>query len=196
MSKWPRFRNRKWLKWLWLKWLHVMSFLSCVFVVSRTSRNFAITKSKAIWNRCGVSNITRWLQWNYCPLPTASCKVISKPFLSTKLPLLHTKSHRQSRAFYSLLLTVFTLIFVSCTTDEGPVHEVMRGYFDESQGLFSQNSDSISRFSYKVNEFISRVPAAKNDPFYIKITENLEKVSLKPTITVNDEWDGEIFVTF
>ena len=53
-----------------------------------------------------------------------------------------------------------------------------------------QNSDSISRFSYKVNEFISRVPAAKNAPFYIKITENLEKVSLKPTLTVNDEWDG------
>ena len=86
--------------------------------------------------------------------------------------------------------------FVSCTTDEDPVHEVMRGYFDESQGLFSQNSDSISRFSYKVNEFISRVPAAKNDPFYIKIAENLEKVSLKPTITVNDEWGGETFVTF
>ena len=37
--------------------------------------------------------------------------------------------------------------FVSCTTDEDPVHEVMRGYFDESQGLFLQNSDSISRFS-------------------------------------------------
>ena len=71
----------------------------------------------------------------------------------------------------------------------------MRGYFDESQGLFSQNSDSISRFSYKVNEFISRVPAAKNDPIYLKITENLEKVSLKPTITVNDEWGGETFVT-
>ena len=136
MSKWPRFRNRKWLKWLWLKWLRVMSFLSCFFVVPRTSRNFAITKSKAIWNRCGVLNITRWLQWNYCPLPTASCKVIRKPFLSAKCPLLHTKSRRMSRVFYSLFLTVFTLIFVSCTTDEDPVHEVMRGYFDESQGLF------------------------------------------------------------
>ena len=172
-----------------------MSFLSCFFVVSRTSRNFAITKSKAIWNRCGALNITRWLQWNYCPLPTASCKVISKPFLSAKCPLLHTKSRRQSRVFYCLLLTVFTLIFVSCTTDEDPVHEVMRGYFDESQGLFSQNSDSISRFSYKVNESISCVPASKNDPFYIKIAENLEKVSLKPTLTVNDEWGGETFVT-
>ena len=104
-------------------------------------------KSKAIWNRCGVLNITRWLQWNYCPLPTASCKVISKPFLSSKCPLLHTKSCRMSRVFYCLFLTVFTLIFVGCTTDEDPIHEVMRGYFDESQGLFLQNSDSISRFS-------------------------------------------------
>ena len=66
----------------------------------------------------------------------ASCKVISKPLLSAKLPLLHTKSRRMSRVFYCLFLTVFTLIFVSCTTDEDPVHEVMRGYFDESQGLF------------------------------------------------------------
>ena len=116
--------------------------------------------------------------------------------LSAKLPMLHTKSHRQSRVFYSLLLTVFTLVFVSCTTDEDPVHEVLRGCYDESQGLFSQNSDCISRFSYKENEFISRVPAAKNAPFYIKIAENLEKLSLKPTITVNDEWGGETFVTF
>ena len=146
MSKWPRFRNRKWPKWPWPKWPRVMSFLSCFFVVSRTSRNFAITKSKAIWNRCGALNITRWLQWNYCPLPTASCKVISKPFLSAKLPLLHTKSRRMSRVFYCLFLTVFTLIFVSCTTDEDPVHEVMRGYFDESQGLFCRISTVFHAF--------------------------------------------------
>ena len=126
----------------------------------------------------------------------ALCRVISQPLLSAKLPMLHTESRRMSRVFYCLFLTAFTLILGSCTTEEDPVHEVMRGYFDESQGLFSQNSDSISRFSYKVNEFISRVPAAKNDPFYIKIAENLEKVSLKSTIMVNDEWDGEIFVTF
>ena len=69
------------------------------------------------------------------------------------------------------------------------------GVFWRVSRSFLQNSDSISRFSYKVNEFISRVPAAKTAPFYIKITENLEKVSLKPTITVNDEWDGETFVT-
>ena len=173
-----------------------MSFLSCFFVVSRTSCNFAITKPKAIWNRCGALNITRWLQCDYCHLLTASCKVISKPFLSAQLPLLHTKSCRMSKVFYCLFLTVFTLIFGSCTTDEDPVHEVMRGYFDESQGLFLQNSDSISRFSYKVNEFISRVPAAKNAPFYKKSLKILKKVSLKPTITVNTEWEGKIFVTF
>ena len=128
------------------------------------------------------------------PASSALCRVISQPFLSAKLPLLHTRSRRMSRVFYCLLLTVFTLIFGSCTTDEDPIHEVMRGYFDESQGLFLQNSDSISRFSYKENEFISRVPAAKNAPFYLKIAENLEKVSLKPTITVNDEWGGGTLV--
>ena len=130
------FPKSKMTKWPWPNDCVLCLFWVVVGVVSRTSCNFAIIKSKAIWHRHGVSNITRWLQWNYCPLPTASCKVISKPFLSSKCPLLHTKSCRQSRVFYCLLLTVFTLIFVSCTTDEDPVHEVMRGYFDESQGLF------------------------------------------------------------
>ena len=68
------------------KWPRVMSFLSCFFVVSRISCNFAISKPKAIWHRHGVSNITRWLQWNYCPLPIASCKVISKPLFVSKMP--------------------------------------------------------------------------------------------------------------
>ena len=86
MSKWPRFRNRKWPKWPWPKWPRVLSFLSCFFVVSRISCNFAISKPKAIWHRHGVSNITRWLQWNYCPLPTASCKVVSKPFCQPNYP--------------------------------------------------------------------------------------------------------------
>ena len=52
----------------------------------RTSHNFAITKSEAIWNRCGALNITRWLQWNYYPLLIASCKVISKPFCQQNAP--------------------------------------------------------------------------------------------------------------
>ena len=188
--------TRKWHSWHLTLVTPLEEKMGCCFVVSRISCNFAISKPKAIWHRHGVSNITHWLQGSYYPPPAALCRVISKPFLSAKPSLLHTKSRRQSRVFYCLLLTVFTLIFVSCTTDEDPVHEVMRGYFDESQGLFSQNPDSISRFSYKVNEFISRVPAAKNAPFYIKIIENLEKVSLKPTLTVNDEWDLETFVTF
>ena len=101
-----------------------------------------------------------------------------------------------SRVLYCLLLTVFTLNFDNSTTDEDPVHEVLRGYFDEFQGLFLQNSDGISCFSCIENEFISRVSAVKNAPFCKKIIENLEKVSLKPTITVNTEWEGKIFVTF
>ena len=68
------------------KWPRVMSFLGCCFVVSRISCNFAISKPKAIWHRYGTLNITRWLQWNYCSLPTASCKVISKPFCQPNYP--------------------------------------------------------------------------------------------------------------
>ena len=136
--------------------------------------------------------ITRWFKAYYCLL----CRVNNKNcFVCQTTPAAYEISST-SRVFYCPLLTVFTLNFDSCTTDEDPVHEVLRGCFDEFQGLFSPNSDSISCFSCIENEFISRVPAVKNAPFYKKSLKILKKVSLKPTITVNTEWDGKIFVTF
>ena len=52
---------------------------------------------------------------------------------------------------------------------EYPQNEVLKGYFEESKGLFQASTDSISRFSAKVNEFTTRIPEAKNDPLYTKI---------------------------
>ena len=192
MSKWPRFRNRKWLKWLWLKWLRVMSFLSCFFVVSRISCSFAISGYKAIWHICVFLYITRWFQAYYCLL----CRVNNKNcFVCQTTPAAYEISSNEQGVLLSFADRFYPQFW--------QLHHRWR---PRSWGLervlwrvsrsFSQNSDSISRFSYKVNESISRVPASKNAPFCLKITENLEKVSLKPTLTVNDGWGGETFVTF
>ena len=59
-----------------------------------------------------------------------------------------------------------TLIFASCESYEYPQNEVLKGYFEESKGLFQASTDSISRFSAKVNEFTTRIPEAKNDSLY------------------------------
>ena len=74
-----------------------------------------------------------------------------------------------SRAFLCLCLIIPTLFFASCESYEDPQNEVLKGYFEESKGLFQASTDSISRFSAKVNEFTTRIPEAKNDPLYTQI---------------------------
>ena len=71
-----------------------------------------------------------------------------------------------SRALFCLCLMLSTLIFANCESYEYPQNEVLKGYFEESKGLFQASTDSISRFSAKVNEFTTRIPEAKNDSLY------------------------------
>ena len=168
-----------------------MSFLSCFFVVSRISCNFAISGYKAIWNICVFLYITRWFQAHYCLL----CRVNNKNyFVCQTTPAAYEISSNEQGVLLSLA-DRFHLQFWQLHHRWRPRSWGHEGVFWRVSKSFLQNSDSISRFSYKVKEFISRVPAAKNAPFYLKTAENLEKVSLKPTITVNDEWDGGTFVT-
>ena len=101
-----------------------------------------------------------------------------------------------SRAFYCLSLIVSTLIFASCETYEYPQNEVLKGYFEESKGLFQASTDSISRFSAKVNEYTTRIPEAKNDPLYTQIQSNLKMAKLKITITIADEWEDDVVIKF
>ena len=89
-----------------------------------------------------------------------------------------------------------TLIFASCETYEYPQNEVLKGYFEESKGLFQASTDSIFRFSAKVNEYTTRIPAAKNDPLFSKIQENIKLAKLKITLTIADEWEDEVVISF
>ena len=88
------------------------------------------------------------------------------------------------------------LIFASCESYEYPQNEVLKGYFEESKGLFQASTDSISRFSAKVNEFTTRIPEAKNDPLYTRIQENIRLATLRITIKIEDEWAGEKVISF
>ena len=101
-----------------------------------------------------------------------------------------------SRAFLCLCLIIPTLFFASCESYEDPQNEVLKGYFEESKGLFQAPTDSISRFSAKVNEFTTRIPEAKNDPLYTQIQENIRMATLRITIKIEDEWAGEKVISF
>ena len=89
-----------------------------------------------------------------------------------------------------------TLIFASCESYEDPQNEVLKGYFEESKGLFQAPTDSVARFSTKVNEFTTRIPEAKNDPLYTQIQSNIKMASLKITLTIADEWEDEVVINF
>ena len=72
----------------------------------------------------------------------------------------------------------------------------MKGYYEESQGLSQASTDSVSRFSKKVNEFTTRIPKAKNDRLYTRIQSNIKKASLRISLVINDKWDGEETIYF
>ena len=95
-----------------------------------------------------------------------------------------------------LFLLVSVFFIAGCESLEDPTHAVMQSYFDESKSLPRVSSDSVNRFSAKVEEFTTRTPAAKKDPLYPKIQENIKLVSLKITIMVNDEWKGEKVINY
>lgn len=130
------------------------------------------------------------------PPPIAQCKINISPIKVPISALHHTASRRMSRAFLCLCLIIPTFFFASCESYEDPQNEVLKGYFEESKGLFQASTDSISRFSAKVNEFTTRIPEAKNDPLYTQIQSNIKMAKLKITITIADEWEDDVVIKF
>ena len=101
-----------------------------------------------------------------------------------------------SRAFLCLCLIIPTLFFASCESYEYPQNEVLKGYFEESKGLFQASTDSVARFSKKVNEFTTRIPAAKKDALYTRIQENIKLATLRITLDFDADWDSEVHIDF
>ena len=91
----------------------------------------------------------------------------------------------------ALVLTVLT----SCQK-EVQRYDEMRLYHGESLTLHQVQADSVVRFSDKVNAFVARYPAAAEDPLYPEIRANIRAALVTFTITVDDEWDGETYISY
>ena len=135
-------------------------------LVMKNSTIFATTKPITYMTNTQSDTYNTLITRELLPPPITSCRINNKSLRSATPALLHTVSCRMSRALFCLCLMLSTLIFASCESYEYPQNEVLKGYFEESKGLFQASTDSISRFSAKVNEFTTRIPEAKNDPLY------------------------------
>jgi len=130
------------------------------------------------------------------PPPIAQCKINISPIKVAISALHHTASRRMSRAFLCLCLIIPTLFFASCESYEDPQNEVLKGYFEESKGLFQASNDSIRCFSEKVDAFTKCTPSAKNDPLYTKIQENIRGAMLQLQLNIEDDWGEDIYIHF
>ena len=130
------------------------------------------------------------------PPPITSCDVrkgipVHNIFALSRMSFAH-----RGKAFLCLCLCAFSLFFTSCEHLEDPSHLLMKDYFEESQGLSQASTDSVARFSTKVNEFTTRTPEAKNEPLYTQIQSNIKMASLKITLTIADEWEDDVVIKF
>ena len=88
------------------------------------------------------------------------------------------------------LILLLALLFVSCEKELFHYAEITE-YHAESQQLDVATTDSIARFSSKVQGFVAQHPDAKDDPLYPEILNNINNAKLNITIIIHDEWDGE-----
>ena len=126
------------------------------------------------------------------PLPIPSCRINITSSGDTTPALLHRSMIYCGRVFLCLCLIIPTLFFASCESYDDPSHLLMKDYFEESQGLSQASTDSVARFSKKVNEFTTRIPEAKNDQgFYLKNALNDETDGYCQTCELNKDPDAE-----
>ena len=94
--------------------------------------------------------------------------------------------------FFTILLPA---LFTSCEQEQ-PCFDELRQYHAESLMLPTVSSDSITRFSDKVDAFVARHPAAEADPLYPQIQANIRQARLAVTIDVSPAWDDDIRINF
>ena len=96
------------------------------------------------------------------------------------------------------LLAILTMswLFPSCEKEIFDVNPTMEDYFSESTRLGLVTIDSVQSFSNKVDAFTRAYPQALEHEKYPAIKENIKKASLRITITINDEWEGDTLIRF
>ena len=92
---------------------------------------------------------------------------------------------------------IIGFLMPSCSKDdESESSPVMEALYAESVNLSEASLDSVKSFRSKVSNFIATYPNAKENSLYAQIKENIKAASVKFKITINDEWDGEDYITF
>lgn len=95
------------------------------------------------------------------------------------------------------LIALLAVAFGSCTSEEvSPRYEEMKQYHAESLMLPMAPSDSVYRFSVKVDAFVEQHPAAKYDPLYPEIQQHIQENWLRVTIEIDTTWAGETHIYF
>ena len=96
-----------------------------------------------------------------------------------------------------LLLLVFAISwFTSCEKEVYDINPQMESFYMESVQLPSVTIDSVKSFSSKVEGFTRSYPWAVEHQRYPQIKENIKSASLRISITINDEWDGDTIIHF
>ena len=109
-----------------------------------------------------------------------------------------------------MLFVLLALGFASCekasADDNGTVNNSMERMFVESKSLPETSIDSVKSFTSKFGSYVKVNPASKNSEYYNPTIENISyacsvfgyklNVNIGISLLVNDEWDGERYITF
>ena len=101
-----------------------------------------------------------------------------------------------SRALSCLCLIISTFFFASCEDYDDAPHRIMQEYLAESRGLDEVSTDSVQRFSLKVDEMVAAMPSMKSDPLYPQVQENIRQALLRVPILIEDGWGEDIRINF
>ena len=95
-----------------------------------------------------------------------------------------------------LFLIISACLVMSCEQEaENQVSTPqMVKFYQESLSLETVAADSVQRFANKVENYVLTTPAAKNDPLYPDIMQNIRTASI--SITVPGFEDVEIHAEF
>ena len=100
------------------------------------------------------------------------------------------------RKLLSILVSFLLVTLLGSCEKELFHYAEITEYHAESQQLDVATTDSIARFSSKVQGFVAQHPDAKDDPLYPEILNNINIAKLNITIIIHDEWDGETHIKY
>lgn len=94
------------------------------------------------------------------------------------------------------MCTVMGFILPSCEKEGYDISPQMESFYMESVQLPTVSLDSIMKFSTKVDSYVADNPLAKEHRRYPQILQNIKTASLRLSISINDEWDGDTHINY